>query len=169
MKDNRFPKKALDNLIALDLSANNDKKQNWFSFLIDWIQDLEAIGDNNASQIQEIIRKKEVIITKGCSKCHEENRSRSLMFSYCENYKFLKNIHSRDWEEYLTLKLPLSIVSTFAQPRLAGNKGLKLRNKNISYDIDYRIKCPVCNINEKETLNHIVKSCPYTHNFEINS
>ena len=107
MKENKFPKKAVDNLIALDLSGNNDRKWNWFSSLKDWIRELEAIGDNNGSQIQEIIRKKETIITEACRKRHAEDRSRTLLSNYCESYKFLKNIDFGDCEEYLTFKFDI--------------------------------------------------------------
>lgn len=87
-------------------------------------------------------------------------RRRTLISTYSESYKFLKNIDSGECKEYLAFKLPLPIVSTFAQQRLTGNKGLRLRYRNISYHIDYETECPVCNRNEKETLNHIIKSCP---------
>ncbi|XP_043287106.1 uncharacterized protein [Venturia canescens] len=160
MKQTRYPKIVLDQLIALDLADNNRNKYNWFSNLKETINRVGTSDILNNISPNSISEKLEQLLNCIKEKQFRSDVIRTLLSTYSPFYKHIKQLNESEFENYLKTTIPLPLIRLVAQIRLAGRGLLSIRYKKLQYKIDEKNICIICNKLQPESIEHFLNECP---------
>lgn len=155
MSDDRLPKIALMRNIELAALHQHyeNRKYNWWSqvgYLINHTCQIEY--DFSRLNIHHV----DDIMTRIDNKLKYEDQNRIFLSIFCPGYKHLHNIKF----DYSDTAIPLHFKRCIAQLKTANVRTLSLYLNGCTYRISLLENCSLCNLDEKESVDHILFRCP---------
>ncbi|KAL1446170.1 hypothetical protein WDU94_005489 [Cyamophila willieti] len=156
MSVERYPRICYNQLVVTDQLARNIEKYNWTSLLKKKLVQL-GYADIWEAQSPELLKDKmDEILSTYKTQLTQEDYRRLEGSSYCTFYKELKPFTSN----YLLELGPIDRVRITAQIRLSGSLHVKFYVNRTSFQWDANELCSICNLQEKEDLEHFLSRCP---------
>lgn len=155
LPQDRLPRLCLERLVALDGTEHSQVSFNWVSQIKSLLSYAGCEVEWNA---QNLICQKDSIIELVKQKLYEDDVSRLENSSFSTYYRSLSL--SRLPAEYLLFNLPIKYTRILSQLRLCNMNKMRFSIGAIAYVIDSASVCTICNMNEPETLEHVLLRCP---------
>lgn len=155
MADSRLPKICFNRLRALSIP---DVRYNWclqITSFFEYINHGETCTSLSRSWLRE---NKGMILNAFREKLYSDDLSRVDKSSFSHIYREFRLVKSA--QPYLLLHGYIKYTRLFAQLRLKNNRFTKVCCNGSFYTVDSFEICTVCNLQEDETLEHILFRCP---------
>lgn len=156
--ENSFLYLCFATLVNYSVLKPGEIKYNWFSQAKEC---LKCISIDDLGPLQELVRvKRNIKITLERYKNYliQADLERVLKSSF--NIFWNNAVLLNETQKYLQSSIPFKFIKIYAQIRLSGPYFIKLTLNKITYKINPKNLCLLCNLNEPETLTHIFIKCP---------
>lgn len=155
----RYPFLCVQRLISLDSQSIQRRPSNWVGQIRSVYESVDMGSLWTPSDVQSLCKNKTKVLDAYRSYLHDMDRLALTQSSYGLHYQLLSP--SQQPAEYLSFALPIKITRVVAQLRLASRRQLRIFSPGIeSASIDLTAICTICNLNEPETLQHMLLRCP---------
>lgn len=163
MDDSRIPKKCLNNLRAMHDVSVDFNKRNWYTNITEILRETnhdQLLTQNPkviASTIDEVLEAQRKIQIK-------KDWDKITVSRFSTTYKCLVTPTQPGLAHYLMIKVPVKVTRVIAQLRMAGEDKPFFRIKDDCFFINSNELCTLCNLNHRETVEHLLVVCPvYEH------
>lgn len=166
MTQERYPKLCYTELCAWDLRSANVVKYNWVSQLKGQLVELGFAHVWESQDATLVKNSMDDILAELRSRLIQSDIERVRNSSYSNLYRELKPLDNILAEEsfvspYLLKNLHIDGCRVIAQIRLCSDIEVRIFSKGIPYSWNSEEECPLCNLREKEDLNHFIFNCPH--------
>lgn len=155
MADSRLPKICFTRLRALNIP---DAKYNWFlqvAALFEYIDHGETWSLLSHSQLKN---SRAEMLSAFRERLRSDDLSRVNNSSFSVIYRDFQL--SASTQPYLTLNGPIKCIRLFAQLRLKTDRFIRVCCNGCFYTVNCFESCTICNLQENETLEHVLFNCP---------
>lgn len=163
-QDSHLSKICLEQLKALHASSTKGNLRNWYTGIVETLRETnhEHLLDMAPAHLEANL---ESILEARKTLWYQRDTDRINNSTYSSRYKDIASRNTLPQREtYLDLKIPIDMTRVIAQLRLTGDERINIRTKNFSYKINATEICSLCNLNQHESLEHILSNCPvYEH------
>lgn len=166
MTQERYPKLCYLQLCTWDLRSANVIKYNWVSQLKGQLVELGFAHIWESQDVTLAKNNMENILAELRNRLIKADIERVRISSYSTMYRELKPLDNILVDEsfvspYLLKNLHIDGCRVIAQIRLSSDRAVRLFSKGNSYSWDTEQECTICNLKEKEDLNHFLFNCPH--------
>lgn len=159
MPSHRYPFLCVQRLISLDRQVSQRRLSNWVGQLRSVYELIGLSSLWTPNDVQLLCNNKMRVLDTYCSYLHDRDIEALSQSSYGLYYRSLSP--SQQSSDYLSFPLPIKITRVVAQIRLASRKRLSIFSPGIvCASVDLTATCTVCNLDEPETLEHMLLRCP---------
>jgi hypothetical protein len=162
MPSNRYPRICFDKLYELSLSdeVRVHRKLNWVNLLKEQfrIAGFENVWTHRSTLWNCVQAERGIVIKLHADALVTVDMQAAINSANCPLYRILNQ--SFEMGEQLTIRMPFEKVRVVSQLRMATNRSLYLFVNRKGTKIDCSGTCPLCNLQNNETLKHILLVCP---------
>ncbi|XP_026687463.1 uncharacterized protein LOC113472091 [Diaphorina citri] len=158
MPDTRYPKMCYEELKRIEYYEPLKKQHNWAAQIRQELLDVGKEELYNSVSTETVKQEIENILQIHRQKNMEEDTRRITSSSYSTQYKNISN--GPNIEKYLTFDLRTGVIRTVSHLRVASDERIQIYTNNCSYVVNSTENCTLCNLKERETLEHILLKCP---------
>ncbi|KAH0559199.1 hypothetical protein KQX54_001687 [Cotesia glomerata] len=162
MKDSRLPRICLYRLADLAKTDTSTAKTNGFK---NFLSIIESISPEIAQSLARLN------LYTWCSREEEflnmyKNSLLQQDLRLANNSYYLQTYYTPTDPNfsYLRRRTNLQTLRVFAQLRLASCYYCTINVNNCKYNFEYPQNCPLCNLGEKDSIEHLLLSCPQLKN-----
>lgn len=156
MPDYRLPKLCFKR--CMQLQGNSDPKFNWCTQVKSFFQDTDCMHVWNSLDGVKLKTHYTYLLDKYTQKlyCGDTDAFAASAYSSLSCLPYISNVG----DNYLRLRIPISIIRLLAQIRLNSRLTLRFTFGGNYYIVNSSELCSLCNLKRPETLYHLFFECP---------
>lgn len=160
MADNRYPRMCCNKIFKLAKQCKkSNNKYNWVLQIISIVEDVPLTRNLNMLDMDVLIEKTNSILEHYELYLRVKDRERVEASTSLQIYPYLPSGGGAQF--HLKVGLPMAVSRLLSQIRLSLTRRHVIRHKKENFSIDSNRICSLCNLQEKETIIHILSECPF--------
>lgn len=168
MPENRYPRVCCNRIFKLaKLKGKSILKYNWALQIESMLDEVDSIKNVNVLDVNILVGNTRKIIEAYELSLRAKDRERLEGSSSLQIYPHLPTEEKNKY--YLSAGLPMVMNRLIGQIRLAQTRRHVIKYKKERFVIDPTVKCSVCNLDENETMFHILAECPLYRGLRIST